>query len=162
MAHPTYMRESTYKHSSVDDRESYTEGFRRMNGISPFPAPLDSPLLAQYSCRFSTMEAQQPSSPRTIYQYSFALLLYIWPSCPLQMEEYRLLSRVFRWTATLYWHFPPTPPLSLSIFLFPFHIKATIDPECSRLFKIGSRVGSTSVRAIRLGESRQGSWSISW
>lgn len=46
-AHPLYMRESTYKHSSVDDRESFTEGFRRMNGISPFPGPFDSPLLAQ-------------------------------------------------------------------------------------------------------------------
>lgn len=45
MAHPLYMRES-YKHSSVDDRESYTEGFRWMNGISPFPAPFDFPLLA--------------------------------------------------------------------------------------------------------------------
>lgn len=32
-------------HSSVDDRESYTEGFRRMNSISPFPLPFDSPRL---------------------------------------------------------------------------------------------------------------------
>lgn len=62
------------KRSSVDDRESYREGFRRMNGISPFPAPCDSPWC---HCRSLTMVAQQPSSARAIYQYIFALLLYI-------------------------------------------------------------------------------------
>lgn len=56
-----------------------------------------------------------------------------------------------------------THPSSFSLYLsLPFSHQNDDRPKCSRLFKIGNRVGSTSVRAIHLGESRQGLWSISW
>lgn len=134
MAHPVYVRESICKRSSVDDRESYTEGFRRMNSISSFPTPFDSPLLAQRSCRSSTLEAQQPSSPRTIYQYPFALLLYIYARAVRSRwknTDHFLAFFVGQRHFTDIFH-PLALPLS-----FSSPIEATIDPECSRLFKIG-------------------------
>lgn len=75
--HSVYTRESArYKCSSVDDRESYTEGFRRMNGISPFPA--HSPPLRCF-CRSPVAS----SSPRhhgpftNIYSFFFYICMYV-------------------------------------------------------------------------------------
>lgn len=79
MEHPVYARESDrYKRRYVDDRESYTKGFRRMNGISPFPLSL-SLSLPTHPSNPSIVSlhdgTRQPSPPRTIYQYPFVLLL---------------------------------------------------------------------------------------
>lgn len=152
MAHPVYMRESIYKHSSVDDRESYTEGFRWMNGISPFPAPFDSPLL------LSLFHDGSPAALVTTDHLPIPIRLSFIYMLELSAPDGRIPTTFSRFSLdsdTLLTFSTHSSSLSLSIFLFPFRIKATIDPECSRLFKIENRIGSTPVRAIRLGESRQ-------
>lgn len=116
--HPVYTRESAwYKRSSVDDRESYTEGFRRMNGISPFPA--HSPPLRCLR-RSPTMASSSPRhhGPFTnIYSFFFYIRMYVCvQAVRSRWKNTDHFLAFFRRTATLYWHFPPSPnsrPFSL-------------------------------------------------
>lgn len=76
-----------------------------------FQPPAISPMLLS----LSHDGIQQPSSSHTIYQYVFVFLIYIYiySSCPVQMEEYRPLSRIFPRTATLYILHPLPIPFPL-------------------------------------------------